>query len=74
MVCVNCKEEFGNGVVQDGKHFCTESCKDEKWRNKGADNYARRESNGLYTNYEDYMENEHDATIVCESENLNRGF
>lgn len=62
--CPVCEKEFNRGVYDHGLAFCSEECADTHWREGGADNWARNESEGLYLNYEDYMENEYGATIA----------
>lgn len=65
MKCPACKKEIGGrGIFDHGLVFCSDDCADHSWRNGRADAWARNESQGIYLNYEDYMENEFGATIA----------
>lgn len=55
--CFYCKKEIAGRHIIDGNlHFCDDYCADEDWRGRGADAYAYHESDGLFSNFEDYAE------------------
>lgn len=64
MKCRICKKEISSGVIEHGFTYCSQEHADKHWRDKLADNWAYHESEGLYRNYEDYMENECGAVIA----------
>ena len=62
--CSVCGKKFERGIYDSGKIYCSENCADKDWQENRADNWAEFQSEGLYRNYEDYMENELGATIL----------
>jgi len=64
MYCSFCEKELTNGVIRNGYTYCNEEHATIDWKESKADVYAQKESGGLYSNYEDYMFHEFDATIV----------
>jgi len=63
MECPACKKTIGDrGIFDHGLVYCSTECADGEWRSHRADEWARAESEGAYTNYEDYMQYEYNAT------------
>lgn len=51
------------GVYNHGVVYCSDECADKQWIEKGADNWARQQSEGEFENFEEYMESK-GATIA----------
>ncbi len=62
--CFCCKEEIAGRHVVDGNlHYCDDACADKDWRDRRADQYAYEMSDGVFTDFNDYMRDQ-GATIV----------
>jgi len=65
MKCPACGKRIGGrGIFDHGLVYCSNDCADKEWREHRADEWARAESEGAYTCYEDYMQYEYNATIA----------
>lgn len=61
----------GKHIVEGSSHYCNDDCYDGWWRETGADVFAREESDGEFTDYNDYMR-DRGATIAEDWEPLRR--
>lgn len=67
--CVECSKRVESGEVLGGDVYCKRCA----WDEKNKDAYIRRETEGSYTNYEDYVEEELGATVIGNDE-YERGY
>ena len=56
MKCPNCKKVVKKGIFEHEAIYCNQECADKHWNERGADNWARSQSEGEFENFEDYME------------------
>lgn len=63
LYCAHCGSEVKDGVIREGRFYCDSECAEEHRRDR-ADNLARTESEGEFTNYEDWMESR--GATICD--------